>query len=73
MIFDLLGGVIRSSVANDRPLSVLWRKPMRFIVVQQVDRRAAAEDLVAVGDDAGQVAGAQRHVVERHARRAACR
>ena len=32
MIFDLFGGVIRSSVAKLRPESVLWRKPMRFSV-----------------------------------------
>ena len=36
-------------------------------VVQQVDRRPAAQDLVAVGDHFGQFAGPHRDVVERHA------
>ena len=31
MIRALLGGVIKSSVANDRPLRVLWRKPSWFM------------------------------------------
>ncbi len=41
--------------------------------VQQVDRLAAAEDGVAVGDHLGQLAGAHGDVVERHpVRQAGC-
>ena len=32
MILDLLGGVIKSLVANDRPLRVLSRKPVLFML-----------------------------------------
>jgi hypothetical protein len=31
MIFDLVAGVIKSSVANDSPLLVALRKPSRFM------------------------------------------
>ena len=67
MIFDLLGGVIRSSVAKLRPRERALAEADAVHVVQQVDRVPPAEDFVAVGDHAGQVAGRSGDVVEGHA------
>ena len=67
MIFDLFGGVIRSSVAKLSPESVLWRKPMRFSASNRSIVSRPAEDFVAVGDHARQIAGTQRGVVVGHA------
>ena len=46
-------------------------EPHGIHVVQQRDRGAAAQTLVAVGDDRGQFAGAEREIVEVHAGRQA--
>ena len=53
-------------MANERPERVDSRKPEVLHRVEQVDRLAAAEDLVAVGDDPLELLLAERQVVVRH-------
>ena len=50
-IASLVAGVLRSSVANDRPERVDSRKPRSFMSSSRLIVSAPAEDLVAVGDD----------------------
>ena len=66
MIRPLLGGVIKSSVANDRPRVGALAEAEPVHVVQQVDRGPAAQNLVAVGNHFGQFAGPHGDVVEGH-------